>query len=78
MQRHLLDAQAYHAQRFGRSAADVNDAAACKRPAVGDTNIDFLPVTRLRTRTSVPKGSVLCAAVSACWSYRSPLAVRRP
>ena len=41
------------------------------------TSADWL-VSRLVTRTRVPKGSVLCAAVSWCMSYTSPLAVRRP
>src|SRR5690606_4127499 len=36
------------------------------------------PVAGYSTRTRVPKGSVLCAAVSACMSNGSPLAVRRP
>ena len=37
-----------------------------------------LPVRGLCTSTRVPKGSVLCAAVSSFMSKRSPLAVSRP
>ena len=36
------------------------------------------PVWVSVTRTIVPKGKVLCAAVSAPWVTRSPLAVRPP
>ena len=36
------------------------------------------PLLRLTTRTRLPKGRVLCAAVKAWRSKRSPLAVRRP
>jgi hypothetical protein len=36
------------------------------------------PFRLFTTRTRVPKGSVLCAAVSACVLNLSPFAVRRP
>jgi hypothetical protein len=36
------------------------------------------PLPVLVTRTMLPKGSVLCAAVIARMSNRSPLAVLRP
>ncbi|OBX20506.1 hypothetical protein A9995_01985 [Erythrobacter sp. QSSC1-22B] len=40
--------------------------------------VTALPLRGSVTRTSLPNGRVRCAAVSACMSKRSPLAVRRP
>ncbi len=70
------------ARRMPNRSAAASLTSMMYGPALGPRSLmrtqTSRPLPTLTTRSRVPSGKVRCAAVRACRSNRSPLAVRRP